>query len=243
MGLVRRCCRVLPIIAAASLAGCASGVEDRAQSQVLFQSPDHKPTREETQALLNRADSLLENGSFDAAIATFKRAVTASDQDPEAVAALARAYLTLRRPEAALAQFDIAVVAHPNQPSLLIGRGVALDQLGRHGEAQESYKSAVAVAPEDSDTRAAASINLALSLAVSGNRHAATDLLKAVGRSGRWAVRARDNLALVGALGGDRVGATKLTAGDLDRKQASDLADEDSQLRSSADQPAEIPVR
>jgi tetratricopeptide (TPR) repeat protein len=82
---------------------------------------------------------------------------------------LANLLLRLSRPEKAVEWFDAALKLRPDYPEALAARGIALQALGRHGEAAASHEAALALRPDDPDTL----YNRALALEELGDRQAA----------------------------------------------------------------------
>lgn len=95
---------------------------------------------------------------------------------------------------------------------MLVDRGVALDAVGRHAEAQTSYRAVLATSPRHVSARN----DLALSLAVTGQYDEAVALLTPLARSSAATPRIRENLALVYGLMGDADRAATLSRADLD---------------------------
>jgi Flp pilus assembly protein TadD len=87
-----------------------------------------------------------------------------------------------------------------------------LDSLGRHAEAQASYRAVLETSPRQVSARN----NLALSLAVTGQFDEAVALLTPLVRSSAATPRIRENLALVYGLMGDADRAAMLSRSDLD---------------------------
>lgn len=229
------------LIAGISLSACGSaGIEDAPQG---FDASDAHPIPSETQALIEQGKTLIAQGAIEDANLILKRAVRYSDGDADAVGAFARSYLLLRRPSDALAEYDLALARDPNNPRWISGRGVALDQLGKHEEAQQAYQSALSLAPAGTDASANATINLALSLAISGDRASASQLLTDLAIDERYAVRARHNLAIVKALGGNTKVSAALLSGELDQVLAEKAANSYARLRTSKNPAREIPIR
>lgn len=228
------------LIAATGLCACASsGLEDRTRTSRA--EPFAKAS--EAQALMDEANAALAQGDIDDANLIFKRAVRYSGGDDDAVGALARTYLLLGRPDAALAEYDMALARDAHNPRWHTGRGVALDQLGQHDNAQHAYQSALDIAPVGTAAHTNATINLALSLAISGDRASASQLLIELATDARYAVRARHNLALVKALGGNITASATLLSGELDQSLANKTASEYARLRTSTNPAREIPIR
>lgn len=108
--------------------------------------------------------------------------------------------------------FDQALLVDPRCVAALNGKGIALDELGRHGDAQAEYRSAWSLAPDD---RAVLN-NLALSLALSGQYDEAIALLTGLVQDRHATPRNRQNLALALSLKGDDAGAQRVARADLD---------------------------
>lgn len=229
------------LVAGLSLSACVSaGIEDAPQ---LSNASDAPPAPSETQALIEQGNTLLAQGAVEEANLIFKRAVRYSGGDADAVGALARSYLLLHRPSDALGEYDLALARDTNNPRWHSGRGVALDQLGQHEGAQQAYKAALGLAPAATDASANATINLALSLAISGDRASASQLLTDLAIDARYAVRARHNLAIVKALGGNTKASADLLSGELNSALAEKTANDYARLRTAKNPAREIPIR
>jgi Flp pilus assembly protein TadD len=161
--------------------------------------------------LLALGEAQTGSGQFDAAAETYRR-VTAHDAgNIEARIGLGRIAMQLRRADQALAEFD-AALARGSDSRARIGRGVALDTLGRHAEAQTEYR---AVLTESPNHRVALN-NLALSLALTGNLAEAEKLLVPLADGPASTPRFRQNLALVYGLAGEAERARYLMRADMD---------------------------
>jgi Flp pilus assembly protein TadD len=175
------------------------------------QLPPESPLRVEF------ADALLEARAIDEAIGLYM----AAPNNARAQLGLARAQLALNQPSKALAYADRAASLAPRDVSVLVGRGVVLDRLGRHGDAQASYRQALAVAPRS----VAARTDLALSLALSGRCDEALEILEPIARSATATARDRQNLAFIYGLKGDAAAARSLGRADLGESVAASNAD------------------
>lgn len=162
-------------------------------------------------------DALLEAKAFDEAIGVYM----AAPDNARAQLGLARAQLSLNQPAKALAFADRAVSIAPRDVPVLIGRGVVLDRMGRHADAQASYRKALAVAPRS----VAARTDLALSLALAGRCDEALEILEPISRSATATARDRQNLAFIYGLKGDMAAARSLGRADLDEASAASNAD------------------
>jgi len=156
----------------------------------------------------------LEAGQVDDAIATFQAVPATSKSQFAAQLALERVYLMQSQPVRALDYANKAVALDARSPAALVGRGVALDLLARHPQAQASYRSALAIMPDDVPARS----NLALSLAMSGEFDEAIAIMVPLARAPSATPRLRQNLALIYGLKGDMTAARALSRVDLDAK-------------------------
>ncbi len=162
------------------------------------------------------ARSLVEQGRNGEAVACLQRAHTLRPGDTLVAATLGRLLVALRRPQEALNAFEDGLRADPRSTSLMIGRGVALDAMDEHSAAQESYRSALAIAPHN----VAAQNNLALSLTLSGHPDQAAAMLRALSLASDPADMAtvKSNLALASgspALRSQVAGPGRFTSNDV----------------------------
>src|SRR5712675_256504 len=153
-----------------------------------------------TAPFIATGNTLLEMGQADEAIIAFNSALSREARDPEALRGLAKAYLRTARPELAGAPLQIAYEETPNDPKLLQLIGVADDLVGQHGEAQARYRRGIELAPGDLGL----TLDLALSLALTGDYDAAIARLGPMAYSGSSTPRERQTLALIYGLKGDR---------------------------------------
>ena len=157
-------------------------------------------------------NTLLEMGQADEAIIAFNSALSREPRDPEALRGVARAYLKTSRPELAGQPLALAYEGTPNDPKLLMLIGVADDFVDQHGEAQARYQRGLELAPGDPGL----TLNLALSLALTGDYDQAIIRLRPFAMSPSATPRERQTLALIYGLKGDRAAATKLALVDLE---------------------------
>ena len=156
---------------------------------------------------------LTEMGQIDEAILAYKSALDRVANDPEALRGLAKAYLRTARPELAGAPLSVAYKQTPDDPKLLQLIGVADDFIGQHKEAQARYHRGLELLPGDS----ALTVDLALSLALTGNYPEAIGLLRPVAIAPTASPRERQTLALVYGLAGDQAAAEQMAGRDLDQ--------------------------
>ena len=109
--------------------------------QAVAVNPDHGP------ALSNLALTLRLRGQSTEALAVFDRAC-AVEVNPETEFNRALLLLDLRQPEDALAGFDRAIAGAPRHVGAQIGRGNALERLGRLSDAVAAYDRARKLNPQ-----------------------------------------------------------------------------------------------
>ena len=124
---------------------------------------------------------------------------------------LARTELGAGQAQAALANLDVAVRKRPRDVRIITARGIALDRLSRHAEAQATYREGLERDPTDF----ALNSNLGLSLGLSGQTDAGIRILSELVRDGSANANTRGNLALVYGLAGREREARATLAGDL----------------------------
>lgn len=157
-------------------------------------------------------DTLLDAGSIDDAIQTYKGVPAGSPAQLGAALGLERAYLALNDVPEAVRQADRAHALAPDDKRVLIDRGVALDLAGRHAEAQDSYRAALAKAPGERPAR----VDLALSLALTKKYDQAAEIVKPIAVSTTATPRERQILALIYGLMGNEREARQWSLRDLD---------------------------
>jgi Flp pilus assembly protein TadD len=157
-----------------------------------------------------KADALLALGRRDDAITAFQAVLT---KDPGSVRAnTGMGKLQLRaNPAAAADYFERGLKTDPKNIVLLNDLGVSLDLLNRHAEAQDAYRRALAIRPDDTPT----TVDLALSLAMSGQPAAALALIQPVAARPDATPEVKHNYAIVLAWAGRRTEAEQILAADL----------------------------
>jgi Flp pilus assembly protein TadD len=166
--------------------------------------------------LVELGDTLVDAGSMDDAIDVYGKVDAHSAARLGALLGLQQAYLKLAEPEKALQYADQAILMAPLDHRVLVGRGVTLDMLGRHAEAQDAYRAVLRGTPHN----VAARNDLALSLAMSGRFEEAVEIMKSMALSSTATPRIRQNLALIYGLAGDAAHAGALSRVDLDAPTA-----------------------
>ena len=157
-------------------------------------------------------DVLLRMGRVDEALLAYNSALARDPRNPEALQGQAEAFLKTGRPELALAPLGKALALAPANPKLLLLLGVTKDQMGQHGQAQQIYRRARLIAPEDQ----ALTSDLALSLTLDGDYDGAIAVLQPVATAPHGTAQERQTLSLIYGLAGDQAEAARLARIDLD---------------------------
>ncbi|MGE0258177.1 MAG: tetratricopeptide repeat protein [Alphaproteobacteria bacterium] len=166
--------------------------------------------------LTGAGDTLVEMGQINEAIVAYRAALVREPRDQAALRGLARAYLRTGKPELALEPLGVAAEQAPADPKLLQLIGVAEDFAGRHAAAQVRYRQGLEFLPGDRGL----SVNLALSLALSGQYGEAVAVLGPVALGPAGTLSERQTLALIYALQGDNRSAERIARLDLDPQSA-----------------------
>ena len=126
--------------------------------------------------LVAAGDVLLEMGSVNEAIVAYNNALLRGGDNLPALVGLTKAYLKSGKPALALEPVSRAYALSPDNPKVLLLLGVTKDLSGEHREAQAWYRQGLGLAPGDP----ALTVNLALSLALSGDYPGAIAVLQPV---------------------------------------------------------------
>jgi Flp pilus assembly protein TadD len=162
--------------------------------------------------LIAAGDVLLQMGSINEAIVSYNAALVRPGDTQGAQVGLARAFLKTGKPELALTPLAKAMEASPDDPKLLLLLGVTKDLAGSHWEAQAYYRNGLVRAPGDPGL----TVDLALSLALSGNFPNAISVLQPLAMSPAGTAQERQTLALIYGLTGNTAEAARLGRIDLD---------------------------
>lgn len=141
----------------------------------------------------------------------YRTALTYAPQSVDARYGLGKALLAADRPRAAIEQFDRLVAQEAADTRPYVAKGVALDMLGRHEQAQPVYRKGLELAPMNVALRT----NLGLSLALTGDYKTAVRVLEDAARDPKATARTRQNLALVYGLAGKMGDAATAASADL----------------------------
>jgi Flp pilus assembly protein TadD len=161
--------------------------------------------------LIAAGDVLLQMGSVNEAIVSYNAALVRPGDSQGAQVGLARAFLKTGKPQLALTPLSKAMEASPDDPKLLL-LGVTKDLAESHWEAQAYYRDGLVRAPGDP----ALTVDLALSLAISGNYPNAISVLQPLAMSAAGTAQERQTLALIYGLNGNTAEAARLGRIDLD---------------------------
>lgn len=162
--------------------------------------------------LIAAGDVLVQMGSINEAIVSYNAALVRPGDTQGAQVGLAKAFLKTGKPELALSPLSKAMEESPNDPKFLLLLGVTKDMAGRHWEAQANYRDGLARAPGDPPL----TVDLALSLALSGNYPSAVSVLQPLAMSAAGTAQERQTLALIYGLNGNTAEAARLGRIDLD---------------------------
>jgi len=161
-------------------------------------------------------DTLVEMGQINEAIVAYRAALAREPRDPAALRGLARAYLRTGKPELALEPLGVAQGQTPDDPKLLQLLGVAEDFAERHAAAQAHYRRGLELVPSDRGL----SVNLALSLTLSGQYGEAVAVLGPIALGPGGTPSERQTLVLIYMLQDDTATAERIAKLDLDPQSA-----------------------
>jgi len=187
-------------------------------SAVTMYRKAHETDPTDPEPLTRLGKALARLGSYEEAAGAYRSALALAPQDSEALRGMANAEIALGRPGEAMPLLESAIrtaEADPDRridPLLRNTYAVALDNLGRHDEAQEQYRRALAVRPNDLDLRT----NLALSEALQGRYDQAIAGMREVATAPGATAKHRQNLALVLGLAGRTDQAAEVARVDAD---------------------------
>jgi Flp pilus assembly protein TadD len=205
-------------VARAALEGGSPELAMRLSGAALAQHPD------DTAALQVQGEALTAQGRTEAARAVFTRLL---QREPQSVAGQLGLGRILLASDAAGAERHLlaALAQDPRNAAALNDLGIARDLQGHHADAQTAYRRALGVAPQ----MQAAVVNLALSLALSGQAQDGMILLRPIANAATASPKVHQDLAVVATLAGDRATAEAALCCDLSP------ADRDRALQAFAD--------
>lgn len=162
--------------------------------------------------LIAAGDVLLKMGAVNEAIVSYNQALIRPGDTQGAQIGLAKAFLKTGKPELALTPLSKALEESPEDPRLLLLLGVTKDFAGQHWEAQSYYRKGLVRAPGDP----ALTLDLALSLALTGDYPGAIAVLQPLAMGPTSSPRERQTLALIYGLRGNVAEAARLGRIDVD---------------------------
>ena len=201
-------------VAEAALEGGAAQIALQVSDGVLRESPNN------IHALEIKGDALTRLGDYDQAGAIFQALL---EKDPKSVRAgigLGRVRLA-KDPAAAESLFQQVLQHDPKNVTALNNIGIARDLQGHHTQAQPAYREALAINPD----LESAQVNLALSMAMSGQGAAAVKLLHAKAMQPGAPSKVKHDYAVVLAMAGNRSGAERILNDDMPPDEARQLLD------------------
>jgi Flp pilus assembly protein TadD len=148
---------------------------------------------------LRYADALVRHGEIRRARDLLLRRMTTVSDRTKLQRGLGAIYAMAGEPAEAIVEFDKVLAADPGDVSALVNKAVALDLLGRHGEAQKLYRQVLKDSPDDPVVIS----DLALSTALAGQVREAEALLAPLENDDNVSKRIKTNLAIVHAANGD----------------------------------------
>ena len=179
---------------------------------------EHTP--DDVTALLIQGDAAAQLGRTDEASAAFTHALRLQPNSVRGQLGLGRLRLSSDPTEAA-ALFGEAVKRDPNNVNGWNNLGIARDLLGQHREAQEAYRRVHAL--DASNT--AGTVNMALSLAMSGNGADGVTLIAPLATAPTATAQLRHDYAVVLAMAGREAEAGQILAHDLSPDQVKQALD------------------
>jgi Flp pilus assembly protein TadD len=172
-------------------AAMASGAPDmalRVAQLVLDRQPNN------VDAIVAKGDALYAMSVPDQARDAYRSAVALDANNVAAQIGLGRT-LVRADPQGAENHFLAALARQPDSVVALNNLGIARDLQGRHAEAQQAYRKALAIAPEMADVKT----NLGLSLALAGQANQAVQVPQPIGTASDATALKRADLAVAQA--------------------------------------------
>ncbi len=145
------------------------------------------------------------------AAASYRRILALHPEHAEARYGLGKAYLMLGQYDMARDQLQRALESNSAEAKVYSALGVAVDKMGWHVTAQETYRKGLQRSPEDIGLRT----NLGLSLLLSAQHAEALDILRDVAADPAAGVASRQGLAYAYAVIGDMAAAEAMAMIDL----------------------------
>jgi Flp pilus assembly protein TadD len=165
-------------------------------------------------ALLIQGDALTMLTRPDEAASSYSKAIAVDPASTDALLGLGRLRLQTD-PTEAQRLFLSVLAREPRNLIALNDLGIAYDLQGSHASAQDAYRRALGV----NSTMRSTEVNLALSLALSGQAKQAVELLRPLAADPAASRRLRHDLAAALAMAGDKEAATHVLSADLTSDQ------------------------
>jgi len=202
----------LPTTAALGVAAAGAGGDRRS---ALAWAERYRANPSDPEAVVNYARALRAYGQRTQAVAVLEQASIQNPKHRGLLGAYGRALAEIGNYKRA---FDVLDHAHTPDPDwrILSVQGAALDQMGRHDEAQRYYATALRIVPDEPSVLS----NLGLSYALSKDLVRAEATLRRAAVQSRVDSRVQENLALVMDLQGRAAGAGGLARADLPAAEA-----------------------
>jgi Tfp pilus assembly protein PilF len=201
-------------VAEAALEGGAGQIALQVSDGVLRESPNN------VRALEIKGDALTLLGDYDQAGAIFQALLAKDPNSVRACIGMGRVKLA-KSPIEAEQYFQRVLQADPRNVTALNNLGIARDLQGHHTQAQPAYHQALAINPD----LESAQVNLALSMAMSGQGPAAIKLLHARATQPGAPAKVKHDYAVVLAMTGNRSGAERVLSDDMQPEEARQLLD------------------
>ena len=171
-------------------------------------------------AQLRYADALARGGDFAAARDLLESRLATVSDPVQLRNGLGSIYVVTGQPALAITEYDAVLAAKPDDMRALVNKGVALDLLGRHDDAQPLYRKALALAPGD----AAILNDLALSMLLARHPREAQQVAAPLQSQPDIAPRIRAGVGVVLAANGDLAGAQQMAGSQATAAQLLALA-------------------
>lgn len=218
-------------VARAALNGGSPQIALRVATGIIAQDPQN------TQAHLIMGEAYSALGQPAQAAASFQEALRLDPGSAEADVGLGRLRLGTD-PQAAERLFLQALDVQPEDTVAWNDLGIARDLQGRHADAQAAYQKALGLDP----TMQAAQVNLALSLAMSGQGSRGVAMLRPQATAPGATAQLRHDLAAAMAMSGDTAGAERILSADLPPDQVARAIADFQLARAQAGQNAPPPA-
>jgi len=152
------------------------------------------------------ADGLIRSGQMPAADEQLQQALKAKPGQVDLLRALGLLHVMSGRPEQAIVELDQVLATKQQDLRALVAKGVALDLIHNHTDAQAVYRQALVLSPDDSDIRN----NMAVSMMLEGRLAEAAAMLAPLENTGARADRMKNNLGIIQAASGNANEARRL---------------------------------